>query len=50
MMLWIMLMFTVCIFRDCIQGVGYSVLKKAYEILDKIDEDEVEVCDWLKIN
>ena len=31
------------IFRDCIQGVGYSVLKKAYEILDKIDEDEVEV-------
>lgn len=28
--------------KDCIQGVGYSVLKKAYEILDKIDEDEVE--------
>ena len=23
--------------------MGYSVLKKAYEILDKIDEDEVEV-------
>ncbi|GFR87117.1 serine/threonine-protein kinase Nek4-like [Elysia marginata] len=28
--------------KDCIQGVGYSVLKKAYEILDRIDEDEVE--------
>ena len=23
--------------------MGYSVLKKAYEILDRIDEDEVEV-------
>ncbi|CAL1534577.1 unnamed protein product [Lymnaea stagnalis] len=28
--------------KDCIQGVGYGALKKAYEILDKIDEDEVE--------
>ncbi|XP_005089290.1 serine/threonine-protein kinase Nek4 [Aplysia californica] len=28
--------------KDCIQGVGYASLKKAYEILDKIDEDEVE--------
>ncbi|KAK6993721.1 serine/threonine-protein kinase Nek4 [Biomphalaria glabrata] len=28
--------------KDCIKGVGYTVLKKAYEILDKIDEDEVE--------
>ncbi|KAH9504854.1 Serine/threonine-protein kinase Nek4 [Bulinus truncatus] len=28
--------------KDCIKGVGYTVLKKAYEILDRIDEDEVE--------
>ncbi|BFZ08682.1 hypothetical protein BsWGS_11721 [Bradybaena similaris] len=27
---------------DCIKGVGYQALKKAYEILNKIDEDEVE--------
>lgn len=31
------------VFRDCIKGVGYQALKKAYEILNKIDEDEVEV-------
>ncbi|XP_059151041.1 serine/threonine-protein kinase Nek4-like isoform X2 [Physella acuta] len=28
--------------KDCIQGVGYTALKRAYEILDKIDEDEIE--------
>ena len=30
-------------YRDCVQGVGYAVLKKAYDILDHIEEDEVEV-------
>ena len=33
----------VCVCRDCVQGVGYPVLKKAYDILDHIEEDEVEV-------
>ncbi|XP_076448462.1 uncharacterized protein LOC143285126 [Babylonia areolata] len=28
--------------KDCVKGVGYSVMKKAYDILDKIEEDEVE--------
>jgi hypothetical protein len=31
------------IFRDCIKGVGWPVLKQAYEILGRIEEDEVEV-------
>ena len=30
-------------FRDCVKGVGYEILKKAYEILDRIEEEEVEV-------
>ncbi|XP_025107809.1 serine/threonine-protein kinase Nek4-like [Pomacea canaliculata] len=28
--------------RDCVQGVGYAVLKKAYDILNHIEEDEIE--------
>ncbi|KAL8618167.1 hypothetical protein ACOMHN_059174 [Nucella lapillus] len=28
--------------KDCVQGVGYVDLKKAYDILDRIEEDEVE--------
>ena len=32
-------------FRDCIKGVGWNVLKQAYEILGRIEEDEVEVRD-----
>ncbi|KAK7102610.1 serine/threonine-protein kinase Nek4-like [Littorina saxatilis] len=28
--------------KDCVQGVGYPILKKAYDILDHIEEDEVE--------
>ena len=31
------------IFRDCIKGVGWEILKRAYEILSRIEEDEVEV-------
>jgi len=29
--------------RDCIKGVGWPILKNAYEILGRIEEDEVEV-------
>lgn len=28
--------------EDCIKGVGWDILKKAYEILGRIEEDEVE--------
>lgn len=31
------------IYRDCIQGVGWDILKNAFEILGRIEEDEVEV-------
>ena len=30
-------------FRDCIKGVGWNILKDAFEILGRIDEDEIEV-------
>ncbi|KAK3579311.1 hypothetical protein CHS0354_029593 [Potamilus streckersoni] len=28
--------------QDCIKGVGYDILKEAYDILSRIEEDEVE--------
>ncbi|KAK7489732.1 hypothetical protein BaRGS_00019127 [Batillaria attramentaria] len=28
--------------RDCFDGLGYEIVKKAYEILDRIEEDAVE--------
>ncbi|KAL3853358.1 hypothetical protein ACJMK2_016906 [Sinanodonta woodiana] len=28
--------------EDCIKGVGYEILKQAYDILSRIEEDEVE--------
>ena len=34
---------SLCCFRDCIKGVGWEILKRAYEILSRIEEDEVEV-------
>ncbi len=30
-------------FRDCIRGLGVVKLKKAYDILDNIEGDELEV-------
>ena len=31
-------------YRDCIDGVGFEVLHKAFKILSNIEDDEVEVC------
>jgi hypothetical protein len=30
-------------YRDCIDGVGFEVLHKAFKILSNIEDDEVEV-------
>lgn len=30
-------------FRDCIRGLGVEKLKRAYDVLDNIENDEVEV-------
>jgi len=29
--------------RDCVDGVGFDTLHKAYQILSNIEDDEVEV-------
>lgn len=29
--------------RDCVRGVGFEVLHKAFEILSNIEDDELEV-------
>ncbi len=39
-------MCNVCIFlffRECIRGVGEAVLKKSFEILDREEDDDLEV-------